>query len=1196
MSVELTRSQEEAAADRGGSLLVSAAAGSGKTRVLVERLFRRVLGEEGADMDDFLIITYTRSAAAELRSRIAQELTERLSDFPDSRRLQRQLLLVYQADIKTIDAFCTALLRENVHLLDFGDERGLTADFRVLDESEAMLLQRRVLPRVLEQFYTDLTPGAALLADAFGFGRDDSRLEELVLELYGKVQSHAYPERWLDGQRADWASLPSDAGETAWGRELLENLGRKARHWADMLQGGLAAMEGDASLQKAYTPGFLEGIAQLEELAEAADLSWDRAAERIPRWPRLSAARKCASPERKDQVKRVWDRCKKEMNAACALLEVTAAEAGEDLRRAAPAMEALLELCGAFSRAYRREKLRRNAADFSDQEHYAVELLLGEDGEPTALAEAVSGRYLEVMVDEYQDANQVQNCIFSALSRGGQNLFTVGDVKQSIYRFRLADPTIFLEKYRDFPEERLVPGGPRKILLSQNFRSRRSVLEAVNFVFQAIMSREMGEIDYGEAERLHFGADYLPPREDCETEFHLLEVPQSRGSDTPPISRSLAEARLVAERISRLLEEGFPVTDEDTGRLRPCRPEDIVVLMRSPGPRLRCYTRALAERNIPCGAQEDEDFFSAMEVAVVCALLEILDNPRQDVPLIAVLRSPLMGFTPDRLALIRGNHPEGGFFDALEASGDGDCRTFLTQLEELRSLAKDMSVHRLLWRLYNQMNVLGVFGAMGGGERRRENLITLYEHARAFESAGYRGLFAFVSHLRLLLESGEQPAPASGAAGAGVRIMSIHKSKGLEFPIVVLADLNKSFNPTDLRPPVLVHPKLGLGPLYIDLDRHIRYPTAARQAVAGRLSREMRAEEMRLLYVGMTRAKEKLILTASLSGAQKKLADLAALSSLGQLEGGRLPPETADGAKSMAEWILLPLLRRREAEPLRALAGLEAGDWGLSEDQPWLVSCRDGVPYGQAPPAPGEASGSGGGEPLPVYREALDFRYHHLAAGAVPTKLTATQLKGREKDWEIAENTVQPYARGSFAAPRFLAGRRPLTPEERGTAMHLAMEHLPLDGDGASAVQKLAQRRLLTPEQAQAVDVEALDRFLRSPLAEDLRRAQQVEREFRFSLLADAADYYPELAPGEDQVLLQGVVDLFAVTDGKITVVDFKTDRVAGEALRQRAARYRPQLEAYSAALERIWGLPVTRRVLYFFHTGEAVELEEPLD
>ncbi len=460
MSIQLTENQRAVVEDRGGSLLVSAAAGSGKTRVLVERLFLRVLGEEQANIDDFLIITYTRAAAAELRGRIAQELSARLTDRPGDRHLQRQLLLVYQADIKTIDSFCTALLRENVHLLDCGEERGLTADFRVLDENEASLLRRRVLPRVLEDFYAHLTPGGIQLADSFGFGRDDRGLEELVLDLYGKLQSHAYPERWLADQRAVWSALPEDAGDTAYGRELLGSLSRKAGHWARVLGESLVLMAEDCGLHSAYSPGFWDAVRQLEQLAGAAGTGWDAAAARVPRWPRLSPARKCQSPELKDRLQSLWKRCKDEMNAACAILDVTAAEAGEDLRRAAPAMEALLALCADFSRAYQQEKLRKNVTDFSDQEHYAVRLLLGEDGGPTELARLISGRYREVMVDEYQDTNQVQNCIFSAVSEVGTKLFTVGDVKQSIYRFRLADPTIFLEKYRLFPQGHLYQRNP----------------------------------------------------------------------------------------------------------------------------------------------------------------------------------------------------------------------------------------------------------------------------------------------------------------------------------------------------------------------------------------------------------------------------------------------------------------------------------------------------------------------------------------------------------------------------------------------------------------------------------------------------------------------------------------------------------------------------------------------------------------
>ena len=1184
MGIQLTESQRSVVEDRGGRVLVSAAAGSGKTRVLVERLFRRVLGEERADLDDFLIITYTRAAAAELRERIAQELGRRMADAPGDRHLQRQLLLVYQADIKTIDAFCTALLRENVHLLDMGEQGGLTADFRVLDEGEAELLRQKVLPRVLEDFYTDMTPGQVRLADCFGFGRDDRGLEELVLELHRKVQSHAYPEAWLEQQKQTWASLPEDGGETAFGRILLDRLVRKARHWARLLEGALEEMRADAVIEKAYTAGFLEMSARMRALAEAAGTGWDAAAGRVPEFPRLGAARKCEDPELKDKMQALWNRCKKETSAFCAILGTDGRESGEDLRRSAPAMEALLELCVDFSAAYQKEKLRRNVTDFSDQEHYAVRLLLGEDGRPTPLAETVSHRYREVMVDEYQDTNQVQNCIFDALSHGGRTLFTVGDVKQSIYRFRLADPTIFLEQYRVYPDAgAAVEGEPRRILLSQNFRSRREVLDAANFVFSAVMSREMGEVDYGDAESLHFGAAYLPPREDCRTEFHLL-APSREEAGEEKIPGALLEARFAAARISRLLSEGYPVTDEDTGELRPCRAEDIVILMRSPGPRLRHYTRALAEHGVPCATEEDEDFFSSMEVAVMCSLLEILDNPRQDVPLIAVLRSPLAGFTPDRLAVIRGNCPEGGFYEALSASGDEDCKSFLRRLADLRSLARDMSVHRLVWRIYNDWNVLGVFGSMSGGERRRENLVAFYEHARNFESAGYKGLFAFVSHLRRLLESGEQPVTASGPVSGGVRIMSIHKSKGLEFPIVILADLGKRFNQEDLQKPVLVHPRLGLGPLYIDLDRHIRYPTIAREAVSGLLSRESRSEEMRVLYVGMTRAKEKLIMTASMPSAGKRLKELSALSAL------PVPPETVDSARSMAEWVLLPLLRRWEAAPLRALAGQEEGGWAPAEDAAWEVFLHEEAQFGGETVE--EHMEAAGGPALPVDREALDFVYPYAAACTAPTKLTATQLKGREKDKEIALETIQPYVRKDFSAPRFLSGQRALTVAERGTATHLVMQYLPLeeDTDVDAVIWDLTERHLLKREQAEAVDRASVRRFLRSPLAARLRKAERMEREYRFSLLLPGADYFAGLNGGEE-VLLQGVVDLFAVENGAVTVVDFKTDYVTEDTLEEKVETYRPQLAAYSAALERILEMPVKNRILYFFRTGQAVEV-----
>ena len=1181
MSIQLTSSQQAVVDDRGGSLLVSAAAGSGKTRVLVERLFRCVLGPEQADVDDFLIITFTRAAAAELRERIAQELTDRMADHPGDRHLQRQLMLVYQADIKTIDGFCANLLKENVHLLAIEGERGLTADFRVLDDAEAMLLRRRVLPRVLESFYANLTPGGAMLADAFGFGRDDRELETLVLELYAKIQSHAYPEKWLEEQIESWRGIPDDAGATVYGQELLRAVARKAEHWASILKDNAASLADDAAMMKGFGNTYLAAAAMLEELAEKTTVSWDAAAACKPVWPRLSGVRNSQEVELVEKLKGLWKKCKEEVNAVCEILEVSAADAAVDLHASAGAMEALLRLCADFSAAYRREKLRRNVVDFSDQEHYAIMILLDENGEPTPLARMISQRYREIMVDEYQDTNQVQNCIFSAISRDGKNLFTVGDIKQSIYRFRLADPSIFLDKYLRYPHaEDAEEGEPRKILLSQNFRSRQPVLDATNFVFRAIMSREMGEMDYGEEEQLNFGASYLPERHDCAPEFHLLGVPPRGGEK---INRTLAEARLVAQRIRSLLDEGFPVSDG--GELRPCRAEDIVVLMRSPGPRLGVYAQAFAEWKIPCSSQENEDFFSAMEIAVAYAFLQVLDNPRQDIPLITVLRSPVFGFTPDRLALIRGQHTTGDFYDALASSEDEDCVRFCAELSALRTRAKDMSVHRLLWHLYNAFNLLGVFGAMANGAQRRENLIALYEHAKSFEAAGYKGLFGFVSHLRFLLENGKRPSAAYGSAGSGVQIMTIHKSKGLEFPIVILADLNKDFNRTDFKTPVLVHPKLGLGPTFIDLQRHIRYSTIARDAIAERISREMRAEEMRLLYVGMTRAKEKLIMVASAENAPKRLQDLVILSAL------PVPPETVEMARSMADWILLPLLQRRESLEFRSIAGINEGTYALTDDTAWHVMYHDGQNFAQEGSAwEQEQSSNSGSKGREFDRDALDFVYPHRTACLTPTKLTATQLKGRKKDDEIAENTPRPYVRSSFAAPRFLSGELPVTADQRGTATHLVMQYLPLDGDAAETIRDLTARHLLTAEQAASVDIASIKRFLDSKLADELRAADRIEREYRFSLLVDAQDYYDGVS-AEDQVLLQGVVDLFAETESGVTVVDFKTDRVSGAALQERTERYRSQVNAYSDALEKIFRQPVRRRVLYYFYTSEVVEL-----
>ena len=1188
MAEKLTNEQQSAVDSRERSLLVSAAAGSGKTKVLVERLFSYV-EREGANLDDFLIITYTRAAASELRGKIAKALNERMERDPGNYHLRQQMLRVYRADIKTVDAFCTSLLRENCHLLG-EDARGhaLRPDFRVLDENEAEVLRGRVLARTLEDFYDHLTSGGTLLADTLGAGRDDSALEQLVLELHAKLQAQPYEDKWLDAQRAFWRAVPEKIEETPYGKILLNEVERKARHCKGLLQRAAQEMCANDALNQKYAPAFLDASYQLEALEGKTAQGWDAARGVTIAFPRLAAVKDSDGGEMKARMKGLWDNCKETVKGFAELFAASSDEAVEDLRTMAPAMLALIDLTADFSRRYNEEKRRRNAADFSDQEHEAIRLLVAENGEPTELAALVSTRYREIMVDEYQDTNEVQNRIFDAISCKGENLFTVGDVKQSIYRFRLADPRIFLQHYNTWPP--LAAAGEHesaKLLLSRNFRSRKEVLEATNFVFRNVLSREMGELDYGEDEMLRPGASYAESSV-CSAEFHLLDLPTQTGEHR--VRASEAEAAFVADYIRNMLSSEFPVQDDKTRELRPVREEDIVILMRSPSTRLLDYRRALESRGIRCAADAGEDFFASMEIAVLFSFLQVIDNPRQDVPLIAVLRSPLFGFVPDELAALRSQQRTGDFYDALLLSEDGHSKAFLAVLRSLRDSAAHLSVRELLSEIYRKCNVLGVFGAMHRGAERKDNLLAFLELSEDFARAGRQGLFDFVRTLREQLASGEAAAMQTTHASSGVRIMSIHKSKGLEFPVVILSDLARRFSNMDFQSSVLVHPQLGLGPVCVDARRHIQYPTIARQALERTLRREAKAEELRVLYVAMTRAKEKLVMVHTQANAGGRVADLMALSDCPVL------PEAVDSGKCMGDWIMLPLLQRSEAGALRAFAGQNSEGRFFTEETPWTVCVHDGLQFA-APVQQSDATAEKCApqrEELPADFAALSYRYPYAEQTAFPAKLTATQLKGRAIDEEISENTTLPPRLRSLCKPRFLAGKTALTGAERGTALHLVMQDLdffcePDEQSVRAQIEAMRAQRKLTEEQAKAADVHAIVQFLRSDLAARIRKSEQVEREYHFSLLRPVRDF--SSLDADDSVLLQGVVDCFFEEDGELVVVDFKTDHVSCAQLDERAEHYRPQLEAYSMALTRVMGKKVKEKVLYFFSAGEEVRL-----
>ena len=1185
MAFSLTEEQQAAVDNRGGGLLVSAAAGSGKTRVLVERLLARV--EEGADVDRFLVITYTKAAAAELRSRIVQELSDRLALRPTDGHLRRQATLVYKAGISTIHAFCAQLLRECGHLLD------LDPDFRLCDEGEAGILMLRALNDVLDRRYEAMDSDFAQLVDTMSAGRDDARLIQIVLDIRGRVQAHPNPAAWLEEQERTFALEGiSDPVQTPWGQLLLADAAGQAAYWRRRMEEARDLCERDANLLANYGDSVAQTAQALQQFVEAASQGWDAARALLPiPFPTVGRKKMVDDPAAVERVKVIRSACKKRLEK----LEDWFADSGDDLladlRTVYPAMRGLFALVRDFEEAYAAEKARRGLVDFSDLEHMAVRLLVGEDGQPTELARQWSTRYDEIMVDEYQDTNEVQNAIFSALSKDGTNLFMVGDVKQSIYRFRLADPTIFLGKYRSFkPYTEAGEGEERRVILSRNFRSRPEVLEGCNDLFRAVMSVPFGEMEYSDDQALYPGAPFQPDSTYC-VELDALDGDIDGEEGAEKVSRDLLEARFAAHRIRDLLDQNFPVSDGEGGT-RPVRPSDIVILLRSPNTVLRHYARALGERDILWEAEGGGDFFSSTEISVALSLLQIVDNPRQDVPLISVLRSPVYGFSADRLAQIRAASPDTDFYAALAADDGEDSKAFLAELDDLRFGSGDMSSHQLLWHIYDRTNLLGIFGAMEEGETRQGNLLALAELARQFEGAGHKGLFRFLTYLTRLRENGNTlTPPAPGRTGGGVRIMSIHKSKGLEFPVVLLCGLARRLNREDMSRPILFHPKLGVGPKGLDVERGIEYPTLARMAVARQLEREMMAEELRLLYVAMTRAKEKLILSVALTGGGKDLEKLAGDA------GNPVDPQVLLACQSVGQWVLLHALCRPEAGALRRAAGQDEVVLDTSFGPAWDIRFVDGTPLAQMPPhrwtAPQrEQEEEEGGEDL---ANLLRWTYPHEAEVAIPSKLTATQLKGRALDEEAAEEAPRPARSLSFGRPRFAAEEMGLTAAQQGTALHQVLQYIDFEKaetvEGVQAeIARLVEGQYITPQQGEVVDPAPIAAFFRSDLGQELLSSVSLRREFKFSILEPASRYYPQAGEGE-QVLFQGVVDCYYETLEGITVVDFKTDRVTKRTVAERAEHYRPQLEAYSRALAEITGKQVIRRVLWFFALNQSVDL-----
>ncbi len=1161
MKFEPTRSQAQAINTRGSTVLVSAGAGSGKTRVLTERLMARILDDEHpADIDSFLIITYTRAAAGELRGRIMEELSAALGADPSSRRLRRQNALCQRAHIGTIHSFCADLLREFSHMA------GISPDFRIMDEDRAGTMKTAALERTLESCYekSEAHPGFTLLADTVGAGRDDRRLASLVLNLHGKMQCHARPEQWARRQVELLNSGCTDAADTPWGREILSRVRETAEYWSAEMDRVMVEMAPYEKIKNAYMPSVSETADALRELVRSLDLGWDRAREcaDIP-FPRLGALRNSPEPRVSELVKTRRESCKKAMKTVADMLSSDSAKLLREMELTAPAMSALLELTLMFDREYTRDKRRGALLDYSDLEHLTAALLTDENGEPTMLAEQVSRRYTEIMVDEYQDVSRVQDAIFRAVSCRGKNLFLVGDVKQSIYRFRLADPEIFTEKYLGFADaDSAAPGEPRRIMLQENFRSRPEILSAANAVFSCCMSRRLGDIDYDESAELRCGAGYEGSVD--VPELLLMNIPAAEDADSP--GRTEVEARMTAERIRALVESRTPVRGKNG--MRPMEYGDVAILLRSANTVGAVYRNALIEQGVPVASVQSGEYFSSVEISTVMSMLAVLDNPHQDIPLIAVLRSPSFMFSADELSMIRAAARKGDFYSALATAAEKDekCARFLGRLGSMRRAVTDMPVSALVWYVLDELDMLALCSAMDDGERRRANLMSFVGLSERFESTGYRGLHRFVLWLRQLADRGGEPA-GGAAEGSAVQIMSVHRSKGLEFPVVFLCDAARQFNRSDTRDTVLVHPVLGLGPKVTDLERRVEYPTLARNAIRLRLEREMLSEEMRLLYVAMTRAKERLYITAAVRDTDKLTEKIRVAVT------DPLAPELLSGAAAPVNWLIAAALADGE-EHIKIKYCTQESE-GDAEPAETVTSVAD--------PAA-----------LAELERNLAYSYPHAGAVLLPSKVTATELKGRTEADEDAESIV-PTRHRAFRMPDFMKKDKPLTGAERGVATHLVLQYMDFDRSGSleqinGEIERLREARFISEREAQAVDAKAIERLFTSPLGQRMLRAEKKLREFKFSVLCDAEKVFH--ASAGEQVLLQGVVDCCIEENGALTIIDYKTDNVrTPEDIAERSRLYTGQLAAYADALERIYGLPVKECVLYFITAGKAVSV-----
>ena len=1198
-TVSWTPEQKKVIDLRGRSMLVSAAAGSGKTAVLVERILSLITDpEHPVDVDQLLVVTFTNAAAAEMRERVLNAIEKAAEKEPANVHLQRQMTLIHNAQITTIDSFCSYVLRGYFHKIN------LEPGFRIGDPGELTLMREDVCDQVLEEFYAGKDPRFLQFADGYASAKSDQPIREMILRLYDFSRSYPWPEEWLKACAGQYrADSVGELEEKPWVKEFLsylhicmeEEIGRYRE---------ICAFTMDADGPQAYAEVTADDLHQLEKLLSCRHLSdWQEALSDID-WKRLPGLRRYeGSPEKKDAVKNARDRLKDLIKDY--RKKYFAADMEEQLaclQKTAGAVEMLVELTEAFAERFRREKAKKNMLDFSDVEHDALEILVDPvTKEPTAAAAEFRERFVEIMIDEYQDSNYVQEALLTAVSglpEGRENMFMVGDVKQSIYRFRLARPELFIEKYDSFSMEDSLK---QRIDLHKNFRSRKEVVDVVNDIFYRIMSRDLGNVEYDSEAALYQGASFAPCEKEgsCQAECILVtDAPEGEEKKT-------AEARAAAQRIRHLVEG-----QEIPGR----QYRDCVILLRSLAGWAEIFQEVFQQEGIPLIVSSQTGYFSAGEVQVMLSFLRILDNPCQDIPLAAVMHSVIGDFSSREMARIRLTDPALPFYDCVrklakegETVPDSDrgeeaalkrkTARFRKMLHSFRRRVPYTPVHVLIQQIFEETNFRDYVTALPAGEQRRANLDMLLEKAIAYEKTSYHGLFHFVRYIDRLMkyhvDYGE--AERMGEQENAVRLMTIHKSKGLEFPVVLLAGMGKEFNTQDMKSSMIFHPEYGVGLKYADPEARLRKDTLLRRIFALEMKKENLGEELRILYVALTRAKEKLILLgfgkAEQAEARRRMA-----------EGERLSFSERMGASCYWDWVLPALGSYGDRYEVsvcsfdRRLMTEQDRQEMLREKKRMLAEELRHVDSGLC-------------EQLD---EVLRWKYPFEQTETFKQKVSVSEIKHRamEEAREILEESgageLFPEEIPAPYLPGFVKEREENRGALRGTAMHRFMECLDFAavsqwetyGEAEPHLRRMAREIVkagrMTQEEMELVSLYQIYCFLHTEEAKAMAQAaenQRLSKEQPFVMSLPACEVWSQ-ETAEEPVLVQGIIDVFWEEEDGIVLLDYKTDRVENpEELLQ---RYRAQLLLYADALNRSFPQKRVKKILiYSFRLNQMIPVEQ---